>query len=239
IFGQYEEDRIVISAGKTTQHTVKWVPESAGAELWRIGTPDKTAGEFRHGFEGDPSHPLHPEEYRIYSAAIRWDFPTDFPTGINYTVGTSNAARDWNYVHWSVFGPSYTRPTAVSTNMNNWTINFNYDKPVQASATATLTIQLAGANTASGNTDVPNGAYSNITLQAVVNDQKPLNFDVLWYQSSSCAIRSGITCYNIAKKLPFSGSWLKQGWNKIVLSLPYNTRSAYVQYDALRLELSS
>ncbi|KAG9081557.1 hypothetical protein FRC06_005506, partial [Ceratobasidium sp. 370] len=66
IFGQYEEDNIVISAGKTTQHTVNWVPESAGTELWRIGSPDKTAGEFRHGFEGDPSHPLHPEEYRIY-----------------------------------------------------------------------------------------------------------------------------------------------------------------------------
>ncbi|KAG8745832.1 hypothetical protein FRC10_006859 [Ceratobasidium sp. 414] len=200
IFGQYEEDNIVISAGETTQHTVGWVPESAGMELWRIGTPDKTAGEFRHGFEGDPSHPLHPEEYRIYWG--QWDFPTDFPTGINYTVGTSNATRDWNYVHWSVFGPSYTRPTAVSTNMNNWTINFNYDKLVQASATATLTIQLAGANTA-----------SNITLQAIVNDQKPLNFDVL--------------------------CWLKQGWNKIVLSLPFNTHSAYIQYDALRLELSS
>ncbi|KAG8684834.1 hypothetical protein FRC09_015120, partial [Ceratobasidium sp. 395] len=104
----------------------------------------------------DPSHPLHPEEYRIYWG--QWDFPTDFPKGINYTVGTSNAARDWNYVHWSVFGPSYTRPAAVNTNMNNWTINFNYDKPAQANSTATLTIQLAGANTASGNTDVPNGA---------------------------------------------------------------------------------
>ncbi|CCO29156.1 putative rhamnogalacturonate lyase B OS=Aspergillus terreus (strain NIH 2624 / FGSC A1156) GN=rglB PE=3 SV=1 [Rhizoctonia solani AG-1 IB] len=143
IFGQYEEDGIVIAAGKDTKHEVKWIPESAGKELWRIGTPDKTAGEFRHGFARDPSRPLHPQEYRIYWG--QWDFPTDFPNGINYTIGKSDASKDWNYVHWSVFGPSYTRAEAVSTNMNNWTINFEHANATGADSTGTLTIQLAGA----------------------------------------------------------------------------------------------
>ncbi|KAF8606877.1 galactose mutarotase-like protein [Ceratobasidium sp. AG-I] len=237
IFGQYEEDNIVISAGKTNQHSVKWTPESSGSEIWRVGTPDKTAGEFRHGFAGDPSHPLHPEEYRIYWG--QWDFPTDFPNGVNYTVGVSDASKDWNYVHWSVFGPSYTRSTAVKTNMNNWTINFEHTAPIPTNATGTLTIQLAGAKSSSTNTDiVPPGSNSKFTLQAIMNDQTPLNFDILWYQSGNCAVRSGVSCYNLAKKLPFSGSWLKQGWNKLVLSLPYNKGAVYVQYDAIRLELS-
>ncbi|CAE7116107.1 unnamed protein product [Rhizoctonia solani] len=236
IFGQYEEDDIVIVAGKTTQHQARWVPESAGRELWRIGTPDKTAGEFRHGFAGDPSHPLHPQEYRIYWG--QWDFPTDFPNGVNYTVGKSDVSQDWNYVHWSVFGPSYTRAQAVSANMNNWTINFEHTSQTGSNSTGTLTIQLAGAKSSSGNTDVPSGSLSNFTLQAYINNQGPLNFDVLWYQSSNCAVRSGISCYNLAKRLAFPGTWLKGGWNKVVLSLPFNKNAVYVQYDALRLELN-
>lgn len=64
-----------------------------GTELWRLGTPDKTAGEFRHGFAKDPDHTLHPEEYRSYWGA--WDFPTDFPQGVNFTIGESNEAEDW------------------------------------------------------------------------------------------------------------------------------------------------
>ncbi|KAJ1303374.1 hypothetical protein OPQ81_011568 [Rhizoctonia solani] len=235
IFGQYEEDDIVILAGKTTEHQAQWVPESAGKELWRIGTPDKTAGEFRHGFAGDPSHPLHPQEYRIYWG--QWDFPTDFPNGVNYTIGKSDVSKDWNYVHWSVFGPSYTRTEAINTNMNNWTINFEHGNRIRENSTGTLTIQLAGAKSSSGNTDVPSGSLSNFTLQAFINDQGPLNFDVLWYQSSNCAVRSGISCYNIAKKLKFPGSWLKGGWNKMILSLPFKKSAVYVQYDALRMEL--
>ncbi|CAE6415670.1 unnamed protein product [Rhizoctonia solani] len=236
IFGQYEEDGIVITAGKITKHEAKWVPESAGKELWRIGTPDKTAGEFRHGFIGDPSRPLHPQEYRIYWG--QWDFPTDFPNGINYTIGKSDPSRDWNYVHWSVFGPSYTRAEAVSTNMNNWTINFEHANAIGTNSTGTLTIQLAGAKSSSGNTDVPSSSLSNFTLQAYINDHEPLKFDILWYQSSSCAVRSGISCYNIAKNLPFPGSWLKEGWNKVILSLPFNKNAVYLQYDALRMELN-
>ncbi|KAL5632583.1 hypothetical protein ACGC1H_005507 [Rhizoctonia solani] len=235
IFGQYVQDNITVKAGTVNPVEAAWKEESAGKELWRLGTPDKTAGEYRHGFTPDPKKPLHPEEYRIY-----WgyhDFPTDFPNGVNYTIGESDVSKDWNYVHWSVFGPSYTRTEAVSANMNNWTINFEHASQIKADSSGTLTIQLAAAKSSSGNTDVPSGSLSNFTLQAYINDQEPLNFDVLWYQSSNCAVRSGISCYNIAKKLAFPGSWLKRGWNKVVLSLPFNKNAVYVQYDALRMEL--
>ncbi|EUC63448.1 rhamnogalacturonate lyase [Rhizoctonia solani AG-3 Rhs1AP] len=246
IFGQYVQDNITVKAGVVNPViNVTWKEESTGKELWRLGTPDKTAGEYRHGFAPDPKKPLHPEEYRIY-----WgyhDFPTDFPNGVNYTVGKSDVSKDWNYVHWSVFGPSYTRTAAVSANMNNWTINFEHASQIEADSSGTLTIQLAAAKSSRGyhrsfhDYDpllVPSGSLSNFTLQAYINDQGPLNFDVLWYQSSNCAVRSGISCYNIAKKLAFPGSWLKGGWNKVVLSLPFNKNAVYVQYDALRMELN-
>lgn len=66
IFGQYEQDGIEIRAGKSTQTYAKWQEESAGTELWRIGTPDKSSGEYKHGYERDLTHLLHPRQYRIY-----------------------------------------------------------------------------------------------------------------------------------------------------------------------------
>jgi hypothetical protein len=33
------------------------------------------------------------DQYRQYWGA--YDFPTDFPTGVNYTIGTSDPAKDW------------------------------------------------------------------------------------------------------------------------------------------------
>ena len=39
------QDDIVVKAGKLTHVQATWVPESAGTELWRIGVPDKSAGE--------------------------------------------------------------------------------------------------------------------------------------------------------------------------------------------------
>ena len=66
-------------------------------------------------------------------------------------------------------------------------------------------------------------------------------------QSSSCAPRSAVICYNIGHKFVFdTSSVLKEGGNEIVLSLPFNAtnyasavlpNSVYVQYDALRLEI--
>lgn len=40
IFGDYVQDGVVVNAGETTDSgTVVWVAESAGKELWRLGTP--------------------------------------------------------------------------------------------------------------------------------------------------------------------------------------------------------
>lgn len=60
IFGDYIQDNVVIEAKKNTNVEATWVAESAGTELWRIGVPDKTAGEFKNGWERDTTHPRQP-----------------------------------------------------------------------------------------------------------------------------------------------------------------------------------
>lgn len=67
-----------------------------------------------------------------------------------------------------------------------------------------------------------------------------------YFHSSSCAVRSAISCYNIAHKFVFETNLLKEKDNEIVLRLPADAmdyesavlpQQVYVQYDALRLEL--
>ncbi|KAG9659379.1 rhamnogalacturonate lyase, partial [Aureobasidium melanogenum] len=242
IFGQYIQDNIVVAVGKVTSTKAKWREESAGKELWRIGTPDRSSGEYRHGDQPDPSKPLHPPECRIYWA--NWDFPTDYPNGVTFEVGKSDESKDFNYVHWSVFGgyANSVRPEPYYDNVNNWTVLFDVKKSdIKKAKDATLTIQLAGAKTAAGNTDNWNATqpWNNLPLTVVMNDNELEPWDIPWNQSSSCATRSAVICYALAHKYEFDANLLREGQNKMILSLPFNAtdyesavlpRSTYVQY---------
>ncbi|KAJ3714564.1 galactose mutarotase-like protein [Lentinula guzmanii] len=235
IFGEYTQDNIIVNAGEVTSVSAKWDAESAGTELWRIGIPDKTAGEFRNGYERDLTHPNHPAKYRIYWGA--WDYPSQFPNGVNFTIGSSNESVDWNYVHWSRFGPTFIRNETV-TDINEWQINFELDEAPSENSIATFTMQLAGVETTAGNTDIASGSNPTVPILTYINDQsQPLNWTIQAYQSSSCGERSAISCHLLRNKLGFSGSWLVKGWNKLVIAIPFDA-PVYIQYDALRLELN-
>lgn len=254
IFGFYAQDDILVHSQAHTFTAVTWEQESAGEELWRIGIPDQSAGEYRHGYAPDPTHPLRPAEHRIYWAV--YDFLLDFPTGIHFTVGSSDFSHHLNYVHWSVFGgrSNALRPEPVvgNGNVNNWTLVFDFDAAepkCQNRSQALFTVQLAAAKTAAGNTDVYNltQKYSDLPFTVAVNGWDLEPWIIPYYHSSSCAVRSAVICYNLAHKFVFDIALLKQGRNEIVLSLPFNAtdyesallaESVYVQYDALRLEVS-
>ncbi|KAI0735193.1 galactose mutarotase-like protein [Earliella scabrosa] len=223
IFGDYVQDDIVVQAGKQTYINATWVPESAGTELWRIGVPDKSAGEFKNGLERDFTHPRQPSKYRIYWGA--WDFPSEFPGGVNFTIGKSVESRDWNYVHWSQYGPTYTRNDTV-TDINRWTINFpiggNTTPRLTEDSVATLTIQLAAAKSTAGNTDANQGAWPTFPISIYVNEQvAPLVWTIQANESSSCGERSAISCHLLSNKFRFPGRWLHAGNNHLDLALPH------------------
>lgn len=112
-----------------------------------------------------------------------------------------------------------------------------------------MTIQLAGAKTAAGNTDVFNASepYANLPYTVVMNGEELDTWVIPWNQSSSCGTRSAVVCYQLAHKWRFDASVLVEGVNEMILSLPANATdyesavlptSVYVQYDALRMEVS-
>ena len=172
IFGDFVFENLTVSAGQWTDSgTISWTADSAGKELWRLGTPDKSAGEFKHGYQRDLTHPLHPQEYRIYWGA--YDFVNDFPNGVNFKINQSSLVDDFNYVHWSVFGGTYTRPQVMAApTINNWTVSFDLQtNELQGTKNATLTMQLAGVSTSAGNTDTFSNSskYSNLPYVVVMN----------------------------------------------------------------------
>jgi rhamnogalacturonan endolyase len=248
IFGQYEQDGVVVKAATTATVTAAWNAESAGTELWRIGTPDKSCGEFRHGNEKDTTHSLMPRQYRLYWAVH--DFVKDFPNGVKYNVGTSSL-RDLNYVHWSVFGgkANYLRKDPYYTNVNNWTLTFDLtQRQIANMSQATFTVQLAGVKTSAGNNDAAaeGKAWANLPYTIVANGKQLETWTIPSIHSSSCAVRSAATCYTTGHKFTFPASQLKAGSNEFVLSLPARAtapedaelpESVYLQYDAMRLEV--
>jgi rhamnogalacturonan endolyase len=171
IFGQYTQDDILIRASTTTTTTATWTAESAGTELWRIGTPDRSSGDFRHGNERDTSRTNRPKQHRLYWAVH--DFPNDFPNGVNFHVGRSNVTRDFNYIHWSVFGGkgNSIRPEPYySTSVNAWKVMFDVTaEQLRGRTQATFTVQLAGVKTSAGNTDDGSKAYGNLAYSVEVN----------------------------------------------------------------------
>ncbi|WYZ35523.1 hypothetical protein EsH8_X_000170 [Colletotrichum jinshuiense] len=252
VFGWYIQDDVEISqaANGQSKFNFKWSEESAGEEVWRIGVPDKSAGEYLHGYAPDVSKSLQPEQYRIYWG--KYDFQKDFPEGVRFNVGESQEEQDLNYIHWS-FIPAkgnHLRQENYYTNVNNWTIVFDLDKDqLSRSQTATFTVQIAGTKTANGNSKwtVSDHPYSNLPWTVNFNGVYESTWAIPYWRSGSCGVRSAITCQNIENKFTFPSSSLKEGQNELTLSLPFNASSVetallpdalYVQYDALRLELA-
>jgi rhamnogalacturonan endolyase len=237
VFGTWTQDNVRVGAGTfSSQVKAQWKEESHGIELWRIGTPDHSAGEFRHGYEIDKTHRMGLQEYRIFHGA--YDFNRDFPKGVQYRIGKSRPDRDWNYVQW---GNSKSGTWRVLWTMEPGTIKNN--------TKATLTVQAAGVRTAVGNVHTPpeNARYANLDIKAALNGKSIGTWTVPYKHSSSCAVRSGITCYNTRHMYVFNADLLQVGENVLTLSLPTGAggnsggadlpSGVYVQYDALRLEV--
>lgn len=156
-----------------------------------------------------------------------YPFVGDFPEGVNFAVGRSDVSRDWNYAQIATSGAKV-----------NFTIQFDLLQAPPPNSTATCTIQLAGASGATGNEDFSSATFASFPLAASVDDfLDVLEWIIPSNVSSSCLERSGISCFTVANKRTFPGSWLKNSTNQVVLGL-HPGSSTRVMYDALRLELA-
>ena len=205
VYGELIMDDVVVGTGTTENlGTLNWQPPDHGTDLWQIGTFDRTGEEFRHGAN---------DEYRQWG---RWfDYPAEFPNDVNFVVGQSAEATDWNYAHWE------SSPTP-------WEIEFD-SSAIRGDRQVTLTGAIAG--------------HQNGRLNIHVNGSLVTPEFVVLPNSSSVLARSGIRGAYSSFEITFSSDLLVDGTNKITLEHinpnldPANYEG--IVYDALRLEVDT
>lgn len=216
---------IDVAANQTTQAgTLAWTPETHGKTLWQLGTFDRKAGEFRNG-----------NSARGYQMFAR--YPEQFPNDVDFTIGKSEPARDWNYAQWSWYAKSPA-----------WHLRF--DSPAQ-SGKATLTIGIASAQPAKG----------KLTHVLVALNGQPIG-KIELPKTGTAGYRGGVQDqpYNVVT-FTFDAALIKVGANDLTLqqadAQPFPPPASYapdpnaaddedapgtkgpgeVMYDAIRLEI--
>ena len=173
---------------------------------WEIGIPDRTAMEYKHGD--------HFNQWGLY-----YKFEKEFPNGVNYYIGKSNYARDWNYCQVSVKGRDGKYKESP------WNIYFNLNKI--PSGTSVLRISVAASTSSALSVSLNNGKAS-----AEVKD----------FIDDANIRRDGIRGIYRELEFKFEPSAFKIGENKFTLHSRkiggYSNNYAYdgIMYDHIRLE---
>ncbi|WP_186310897.1 polysaccharide lyase family protein [Paraburkholderia sp. BCC1886] len=213
--------RVTVTANQHLElGTIDWPVEEQGQRLWQIGRFDRSAGEFRNG-----------DDARNYQMFRR--YPQQFPHDVDYVIGQSDPARDWNFAQWTVYSE---RP--------DWRIRF--DVPHVEAGKATLTIGFASSQPAHGKklTD----------LRVAVNGTEVAQIHLPKTGTAGYRGSAQDSPYNV-RAITFDATLLKPGANLITLrhadavpyarfstagsnqAVPANTTAGQVMYDALRLDV--
>lgn len=128
VMDEYRRDNLVVEKGKSLDLSmIDFHPPQFGRVLWQIGTPDRTAKEFRHG-----------DNYRQWG--LWQDYPKDFPNDVSFVIGKSHERTDWNYAQVAV-------PAGRKWVGTEWRVLFDLDAHPE-SGEALLRIAIAAATNA-------------------------------------------------------------------------------------------
>jgi len=203
---------LTVTAGQTTSlGNVVWQPYRLAPTVWEIGIPDRTSKEFKHG-----------DDYWIGGTYpdLAWakfmNYKSEFPNEVNYTIGKSNWATDWNYVQ------PYNLVATDQTVAPEWKVNFTLTSDPTAGSNSSLYIAAASSFLAPMFVKI-NG--TNITVPTT-----GVNFP----NSSNGTIRMANHGAFGDLRFTFPSSMLHAGNN--VISLTLRRAGGDIQYDYLRLE---
>ncbi len=204
------EEGKALDLGKIT-----WTPVRRGKQLWDIGIPNRNGSEF---FKGDV----------YYTPGIGATYGTLFPDDITYVIGKSDFRKDWFFQHVphanadaaavAAAGRGF-RPAGIAGRATPYTIQFVMDSQPKGKAT----LRAAFAGTGVGSIDVtindqPAGKLTRLMRDGVLSSH---GIQGIWYE----------------RELAFDAALMKQGENKLTLTVPAGNTTAGVIYDYLRLEL--
>ena len=218
-FYEFKKDGILVLADKAADlGPLTWKRVLHGKRIWQIGTADRSTGEFANG-----------NDFHHWGMWRR--YPTDFPDDVNFRVGKSKEATDWNYIHWNWY-----------SKRNAWTITFDLDKKPKGAVV--LTFGIAGALGHGSNGLCSSGDAS---LQVLANGTEVGEIST----PSNCSRSERQSTRYSVKEFRFDADALRKGQNVITLrharADPYQQGEpkgeegpgpGFTMYDAIRLELA-
>ena len=222
-----------------------------GADLFSIGTFDRSGKEYRFGDTRSAANFAGPDNYAYRRSVnlIQEDIRTAYPNGLAYHAGTSGNG-DVPFIHWAQIGGLVPfAPSSTVTPPATTTYSFDIDFPVAskplAGQIATLSIGIAGLDTSRLIARVydATGALTQ-TLYVYPFTSEPGSGNLV--RLSSAGFRQGISGLSAigltqaGAPVQFDATKLSAGTNTIRLTLDSSivATSRNVIYDALKLELS-
>ena len=215
---------VTVTGGATNNlSNVTWTPVRVGQTVFEIGYPDRTGAKFRHGDDwwvGDigpsPTNPMP-----VWTKFL--EYPFDFPSGVNYTVGQSRWTTDWNYC----------QPVVVddSGNYNGSTSAINFNLASAPGETAALYIALSS--------DFQGPLIVSVNGTSISGSTGYFPAYSGSGEGSDTTIREGIHGLFSDNRIAFSGSLLHAGANTITITMRKGGYFAnHAMYDYIRLELA-
>jgi rhamnogalacturonan endolyase len=217
VLGEYTKTNVIVETGKALDlGKITWTPVRRGKQLWDVGIPNRNGSEF---FKGDV----------YYTPNITASYGELFPNDITYVIGKSNFAKDWFFAHVphvdsNAAAPAPARAGGFGAPMANGRATprtIVFDMPANGRGKATLRLAFSGTGVRSIAVTVNDGAVgqlSNLPTDGVLSNH---GMHGIWHE----------------KEFAFDASLLKQGANKLTLTVPGGNPNSGVIYDYLRLEL--
>ncbi len=203
---EFSRAKVTVAAAATTQlGDLTWqIVRDRGRLVWEIGTPDRSAAEFRHGND--------------YFQGYLWTrFADEWPNPLEFTIGRSDPARDWNYAQ-----SGYPARPKGQTPWK-WRIHFQLEH--LPGAAATLTLAFASAE----------GARLDVFANS---EDHPVATCTPAVQGGNALLRESIHAKYCFNRITIPAANLHQGANTITL-VQTRTQSPqfHVMYDYLSLEV--
>lgn len=230
---------VTVTAGQTTQlGTVTWTPQRVGPTVFELGYPTRIADKYRHG--DDYFFPAAQPKlgYPTPFWGMQMMFPSEFPNGLDYTVGQDRWDTDWNYILPSL-------PDAKGEYQGcSGTITFNLAQAPSSQAQASLYIGAAGSDVAK-----PVEGAGNIVIG--VNDTDlvpaagahgspdpltPTGYDPPYSDDSSIHFSAHGPFSD--ERINFPATLLHAGKNTVTIHMNAKGLTHYFMVDYLRLELT-
>jgi len=148
VLGEFAKAEVVVEAGKAIDlGRLEWRPVRFGKQVWEIGVPNRSGGEFRHG-----------EHY--WQWGLYLDYSREFPGDVDFVIGRSDWSKDWNFCQC----PRKDRPQGTT-----WAVRFDLPDGPRGRATLRLGIAAASArNIAVSVNDKPAGSAGPLMETATI-----------------------------------------------------------------------